>query len=60
MYNMETVGIAQAARKAGVEAIAGALVYASSDTYWTIPYLDSWDRLDEISFSFENKWFQKL
>ena len=43
-----------------MEAIVGAFVYASSDTYWTIPYLDHPDKLDEISFSFENKWFQKL
>jgi len=43
-----------------MEAIIGAPVYASSETYWTTPYLDSWNKLDEITFSFENKWFQKL
>ncbi len=43
-----------------MEAITGTPVYASSKTYWTKPYLRSWDELDEISFSFENKWFQKL
>ncbi len=43
-----------------MEAIVGASVYASLETYWTTPYLDSWNKLDEITFSFENKWFQKL
>jgi len=43
-----------------MEAIVGIPVYASSATYWTAPYLNDWSKLDEISFSFENKWFQKL
>ena len=43
-----------------MEAIVGIPVYASSATYWTKPCLDNWDKLNEISFSFENKWFQKL
>jgi len=43
-----------------MEAIVGIPVYASSATYWTAPYLNDWDKLDEISFSLDNKWFQKL
>lgn len=43
-----------------MEAIVGCPIYASSDTYWTRPYLDCWEKLDEISFSYDNKWFQKL
>lgn len=43
-----------------LEAICGAPVYASSQTYWTTPYLDSLEKTDEINFSPQNKWFQKL
>lgn len=43
-----------------MEPIAGAPVYASSQTYWTTPFLDSLDRIDDIGFSLENKWLQKL
>ena len=43
-----------------MEAIVGARVYASSQTYWTTPFLDSLDRIDDIGFSLENKWLQKL
>jgi len=43
-----------------MEAIVGIPVHASSATYWTTPYLDTWDKLNEINFSFENRWFQKL
>lgn len=43
-----------------MEAIVGCPVYASSETYWTIPFMNSWNKLNEITFSFENKWFQKL
>jgi len=43
-----------------MEAIVGCPVYASSSTYWAAPYLNNWDKIKEITFSFENKWFQKL
>jgi len=43
-----------------MEAIVGIPVYASSATYWTAPCLNSWGEINEITFSFKNKWFQKL
>lgn len=43
-----------------MEAIIGCPVYASSDTYWTAPHFNNWDKFNKINFSFENKWFQKL
>lgn len=42
------------------EAMLGVPVYGSSHTCWLRPYLDNLARLDEISFSTENEWFQKL
>jgi len=43
-----------------MEAIVGCSVYASSDTYWTEPYLNSPDEIDKIKLSSENKWLQKI
>jgi len=43
-----------------MEAIVGCPVYASSDSLWTVPYINNWEKLDEINFSPENKWFQKI
>jgi hypothetical protein len=43
-----------------MEAIVGIPVHASQATYWTTPCLNSWDELNEVNFSLENKWFQKL
>lgn len=43
-----------------MEAIVGCHVRASSDSFWTKPCVDSWEKINEINFSSENKWFQKI
>ena len=43
-----------------MEAIIGCSVYASAETYWTKPCLNTGDEFEKIDFSSENKWFRKL
>jgi hypothetical protein len=43
-----------------MEAIVGCPIRASSDSFWNQPYIDKWGKIDEINFSPENKWFQKM
>lgn len=43
-----------------MEAVVGCLIHASSDSFWTEPYIDRWEKINEINFSSENKWFQKI
>jgi len=43
-----------------MEAIVGCSIRASSDSFWAIPCIDGWEKIDEINFSPENKWYQKI
>jgi len=43
-----------------MEAIVGCSIRASSDNFWATPCIDGWEKIDEINFSPENKWFQKI
>ena len=43
-----------------MEAVIGCPIYGSSGSFWAVPFVDVWDKLDEINFSPENKWFQKI
>lgn len=43
-----------------MEAIVGCPIRASSDSFWAAPYIGSLEKINEISFSPENKWFQKI
>ena len=43
-----------------MEAVVGCPIRASSDSFWATPYINSWEKINEINFSSENKWFQKI
>jgi len=43
-----------------MEAIIGCPVYFSSGGFWTKPCIDHLEKIGEINFSLDNKWFQKI
>lgn len=43
-----------------MEAIVGCSIRACSDSFWAEPYIQTWEQINNISFSSKNKWFQKI